>query len=426
MNKNIIFQNHSTHYKNLIFEDLSNLSFYTQNKRSYECNEVLASDNKWGRNPQLINIQNILTDNSNEVYDFCGGKRNKESYNFLIDLKNDCLIDNVRFISPKSYYPTVLNIYFSDVKEQIFDKAAVPVKEFKGVAENGDYNYSFEPKFVRYIRIEVLDNINTYFGEMLVIPIVFLGVFGYKNVYTDDFSKNIRNILANTKTKYLTLLQPYLYRKDDGSWVNSFYKQTEKLNSNEIPSECLGEGYIEADLKVRKNSVNIGLTNDPDMIFEIPKGVNFSEYTDISLYINSSVDGSLAFWMVPVNEDSFDTYLNISCGWQKICLKSIMPEHRFLSFSSDNSEHNFKRLQIVPAKKIINGSITVGSIVARRFVDWKSKGLNLNETDNWSFDKWLDVISNLDLSDVHTNDLDLFLKSHIEYLNVCKLKEEQK
>lgn len=427
MDENILFHNQNTHYQNLIFDDLSNLSFYTQNKNSYEYEKVLASDNKWGRNSQLIAIQNILTDNLKEIYDFCGGKHNKESYNFLIDLKNDCLIDNVRFISPKSYYPTVLNIYFGNDKEQIFDKAAVPVKEFKGVAENGDYNYSFEPKFVRYIRIEVLDNINTYFGEMLVIPIAFLGVFGYNDIYTDDFSSNIRNILANTKTKYVSLLQPYFYRTDNGAWLDSLYKQTEQLNSNEIPSEYLGESYIEVDIKTRKNSVNIGLTNDLDMIFDLQKGVSFSGYTDISLCINSSIDGDLNFVMVPVSEDSwFDVNLNISCGWQKIYLRTIMPEQRFLSFSNDDSEQNFKRLQIVPAKKIIDGSIIVGSIVARRYVDWKSKGLDLNETKAWSFDKWVDVISNLDLSDVDTNELDLFLNSFREYSSICEAKEERK
>ncbi len=427
MNKNIHFKNQNTHYKNLIFDDLSNLSFYTQDKQSYEYKQVLASDNKWGRAPQLIHIRNILNDNLNEVYDFCGGKHNEESYNFLIDLKNDCLIDNVRFISPKSYYPTVLNIYFGNDKEQVFDKTAVPVKEFKGFEEKGDYNYSFEPKFVRYIRIEVLDNINTYFAEMLVIPISFLGVFGYKNVYTEDFSKNIRNILANTKTKkYVTLLQPYLYRTDDGTWVNSFNKQTEQLNFNEIPSECLGESYIEVDFKTRKNSVNIGLTNDPSMIFDIPTGVNFSKYIDISLYINSPIGGSLTFCMVPVNEDCLDTSLNISYGWQKILLRTIMPEKNFLSFSSDDLEQNFKRLQIVPAKKMLEGSIIVGSIVAKRYIDWKSKGLNLIGTDDWSFDRWLDTISNLDLSDVDTTELDLFLNSYKEYSSICELKEERK
>lgn len=428
MNKNILLQNQNTHYKNLIFEDLSNLSFYTQNKQSYEYKQVLASDNKWGRVPRLINILNILTDNLNEVYDFCGGKHNKESYNFLIDLKNDCLIDNVRLISPKSYYPTVLNIYFGNDKEQVFDKTAVPVKEFKGVAEKGDYNYSFDPKFVRYIRIEILDNINTYFGEMLVIPISFLGVFGYKNVYTEDFSKNIRDILANTKTKYITLLQPYLYRTEDGTWVNSFNKQTEQLNFNEIPSECLGESYIEADFKISRNSVNIGLTNNPDMIFKFQKGVNFSEYIDISLCINSPIDGALTLAVVPVDQDSyFDIPLNVSCGWQRFYLRSIMPENRFLLFSSDTLEQNFQRLQISPdKKKMIYGNIIVGSIVARRYVDWKSKGLDLDKTNNWSFDKWVDIIASLELSDVDTTELDLFLNSYREYSSIYELKEERK
>lgn len=405
-NIDAVKNNKNVSYENLVEEHLSDMGYYTQNKETGEIKKVFSSDNKWGRNGEMLLLQNIFTENLKSVYDFCGGKRNKESYNFIIDLQNETLIDNIRFISAKSYYPTVMNYYVGSDFEEIFAESNAPVKSYTEVQDKGIYDFKFEPRFARYVRIEVIDNTNTYYGDMLVIPVAFLGVFGYKGVYSDDFSKNIKNILKNTKTKPITLLQPYLYKDRDG-WSVANFKKTADGDLKGIDLTELGEGYYKTEAK-KGSIIMINSTYDPNVIYDVKKGANFAEFADVYFYIHSSVQGSLAFQIVSVKGKYFESYLTTGAGWQKYNLRSIMSDGRYAGFSSDNPENDLHRLVVKPWGSY-EGEITVGSIVANRYVDWSALGLDLDATDGWSVDKWLETIERLDLSNAQTDELDAYL-----------------
>lgn len=405
-NIDAVKNNKNVSYENLVEEHLNAMGYYTQNKETGEIKKVFSSDNKWGRNGEMLLLQNIFTENLKSVYDFCGGKRNKESYNFIIDLQNETLIDNIRFISAKSYYPTVMNYYVGSDFEEMFAENNAPVKSYTEVQNKGIYDFKFEPRFARYVRIEVIDSINTYYGDMLVIPVAFLGVFGYKGVYSDDFSKNIKNILKNTKTKPVTLLQPYLYKDRDG-WSGANFKKTDDGDLKGIDLTEVGEGYYKTEAQ-KGSLINIGLTDDPSMVSFLRKGVNFAEYADVYFYIHSSVKGEISFQIVSVYDNYFNSYLTVREGWQRFNLRGIMSDGRYAGFSSDNPDNDFKRLAVYPWGKY-DGEITVGSIIANRYVDWSALGMDLDATDGWSVDKWLETIEGLDLSNAQTDELDAYL-----------------
>ena len=182
-------------YDNLIADNKKSVRFFVQNKETAEITQVTGYENKWGHLSNTRVPSSVVSENLKDLCDFIGGEKHRDSYNFLIDLSFSEPINKAVFTAGagKSFYPTRLNVYLSDSEEEIFAKDARPTVVFTSRNDDGVYSAEFEPRRTRFVRFEVEDTENDYFGGKIITVVKQISVFGALNAAQETFGLDLQN-----------------------------------------------------------------------------------------------------------------------------------------------------------------------------------------------------------------------------------------
>lgn len=360
-------------YGNLIANDAKALEFYLQNKETNEITQVTGYENKWRNKSHLpiFAVNGIPT----TVCDFVGGEKNRDSYNFLIDLRFSEPINKAVFTagSGKSFYPTKLNVYLADSKEEIFSKDIKPVTVFTAKNEDGVYSAEFEPTRVRFVRFEVEDTENDYFGGKLITVVKDIAVYGALNARQPSFGLDLFKKMKTTEVAPISVMRPYLYKSDSG-WVNTEIKPVDDEILKEISREKIGDSYSKVIIN-NKNFINIGAT-------DIPSEISTGDYLpDLRGY------NKIYFFIKLSNSEGF-------CSG-KIKLQVVTREHKFhfvpITLEPDEwtkielfgifdiaEQGDLRRIAVFVDDGNIETEITVGSLQAVKTIDPSVWNVDIN------------------------------------------------
>lgn len=364
--KAILGENYGeTEYGNLIAGNKKAVKFYVQNKETAEITQVTGYENKWGLGTSSRVTSAIVNDNPSLICDFIGGEKNRDSYNFLVDLDFSEPINKTVFTAcaDESFYPTLLNVYLSDSREEIFSKDAKPFITFESTNDDGVYSAEFEPRRTRFVRFEVVDTESNYFGGKIITVVKQIEVFGALNAAQETFGLDLRKKMLTAEEKPISVMSPYLC-KIGGEWVNTEYKPTDDEILKNISREDIGDNYM----KVMFNSdiiLDMGVTNEPSLKDTAKILPDLSIYNKVYFYIKLA------------NSESFGS------GEIKLQVISRCRNYYFLPFTLEAdkwvrvdvggicdlySEDGLRRIAFF-AGKDMNTEVILGSMQAIKTVD---------------------------------------------------------
>ena len=374
--KAILGENYGeTEYGNLIAGNKKAVKFYVQNKETAEITQVTGYENKWGVGKNSRIPMFVVNENPKAICDFIGGEKNRDSYNFLVDLSMSEPINKAVFAAGagKSFYPTRLNVYLSDSEEEIFAKDARPTVVFTSRNDDGVYSAEFEPRRTRFVRFEVEDTENDYFGGKIITVVSNIAVFGALNAAQETFGLDLQKKMLTAKEKPVSVMSPYLC-KIGGAWVNTEYKATDSEILKEISRDKVGDNYLRIALNSQK-ILDMGVTNVPSLISTA------EDLPDLSIY------NKVYFYVKLANSDSF--------GSGKIKIQVVSRAHKFYlvpfilepdkwtkidisEFFDIVAEDGLRRFAIYADDGSMNTEIIVGSLQAVKTVDPGAWGVDIN------------------------------------------------
>lgn len=362
-------------YDNLIADNKKSVRFFVQNKETAEITQVTGYENKWGHLSNTRVPSSVVSENLKDLCDFIGGEKHRDSYNFLIDLSFSEPINKAVFTAGagKSFYPTRLNVYLSDSEEEIFAKDARPTVVFTSRNDDGVYSAEFEPRRTRFVRFEVEDTENDYFGGKIITVVKQISVFGALNAAQETFGLDLQKKMLTAKEKPVSVMSPYLC-KIGGAWVNTEYKATDDEILKEISRDKIGDNYLRITLDSKK-ILDMGVTNVPSLISTA------EDLPDLSIY------NKVYFYVKLANSDSF--------GSGKIKIQVVSRDHKFYfvpftlepdkwtkidisGFFDIDAEDGLRRFAIYADDGSMNTEIIVGSLQAVKTVDPGAWGVDIN------------------------------------------------
>lgn len=357
-------------YGNLMTEGIKSLEFYLKNLKTSQITQVTGYENKWHNNSHLpIYAVNGI---STTFCDFIGGEKNKDSYNFLVDLEFSEPINKAVFIASggKSFFPTKLNVYLADSKEEIFSKDKKPIVIFDKKNEYGTYIAEFEPTRARFVRFEVVDTENNYYNGKLITVVKEISVYGALDAKQPTFGLELYKKMKTSEQAAESLMKPYLYKNSNGSIITVNRSVDDEI-LKEISHKKIGDSYSKVNLNSR-SFINIGNT---DVTTEISTSENLPELTDYSkiyFYIKAEDTesfGSGKFKLQIVNSVHKAYFVPIileANKWTRIDLGGIFDITKY---------GQLRRIAIFVDDGNINTSVTVGSLQGIKAVDsnvWKT------------------------------------------------------
>lgn len=353
-------------YGNLIADNKKSVRFFVQNKETAEITQVTGYENKWGLLSDTRVPSSVVSENLKDLCDFIGGEKNRDSYNFLIDLSFSEPINKAVFTAgaSKSFYPTKLNVYLGCSEEEIFSKDAKPTVTFTSRNEDGVYSAEFEPTRARFVRFEVADTENNYFGGKIITVVSNLAVFGALNAPQPSFGLDLFKKMTKAPAIPVSVMAPYLYKNDDGQ-VISEYKATDDEILKEISREKIGDNYSKVNL-TSKNIILVCVTDIPSERETCDDLPDLSSYDKVYFYIklaNSEGFSSGKIKLQVVTRTWKNYYVNFTIEpdkWTKIDVSGIF---------DTESEDCLRRIAIFANDGNMNTEITVGSIQAVKTVD---------------------------------------------------------
>lgn len=374
--KTILGENYGEiEYGNLIADNKKSVRFFVQNKETAEITQVTGYENKWGLTSDTRVPSSVVGENLKDLCDFIGGEKHRDSYNFLIDLSFSEPINKAVFTAgaSKSFYPTKLNVYLGCSEEEIFSKDAKPTVTFTSRNEDGVYSAEFEPTKARFVRFEVADTENDYFGGKIITVVSNIAVFGALNAAQETFGLDLQKKMLTAEEKPVSVMSPYLC-KIGGAWVNTEYKATDDEISKEISRDKIGDNYLRIALDSKK-ILDMGVTNVPSLISTA------EDLPDLSIY------NKVYFYVKLANSDSF--------GSGKIKIQVVSRAHKFYfvpftlepnkwtkidvnGFFDTDAEDGLRRFAIYADDGSMNTEIIVGSLQAVKTVDPGAWGVDIN------------------------------------------------
>ncbi len=375
-------------YGNFIAGNINDIYFYTQSKADGTFTAVDETHNKWGHSQNYLRINAITDGKENTVYDFAGGIRGKESYNFLIELECEELIEKIAFTCAdwEQIYPTRLNMYVGNSIEEIFSLDTAPVKEFTQKAADGKYIAELDGIRSQLVRIEVLDNGCDYYGDMLMIAVKDIGIYGDLNAPQATFGKELVRSLKRARNRPVTVMQPYLYKDTDG-WTNEHWQSAKQYEKCEVD---LGEGFTCVDISSGR-MINIGSEREPALISAQQDLPSLNSYEDLYFYLRLDGSGECGSGRLKLQFVTGDHSSALICitaepdKWVKINLRDFVNTKTFLK-----GEYNrmLRRVAVSAADGKINTKITVGSMLGISKVDWSKYGVDIKKAVNYTKEEW--------------------------------------
>lgn len=371
-------------YGNLIAENKSMIKYYTRNLQTGYIIKCCEDDKKWGNTQECLFINSIVDGRNDTVYDFLGGLRNKISYNFVIQFHGTGVFDTIKFVSggTSRYYPTKLNIYVANKFEDLFNSVE-PIKSYIKKTTDGVYEFKGKPIRAGFIRIEIIDNDNDYYDDMIISVVKHIGVYGAINSKEENYGSQLLKEVNNYLSKPETVMQPYLYRDKKG-----YHTDVYKLSSSGIPDgiqkQQIGTAYATCILNGYA-FINLGTTNDQTLISEEKVLANINEYSDLYFYIKASSkgefsDGTIYVELVSGGHTFIDIPVKLQPDqWIKVDIFSYLTENQIKNYKSDDFEKKLRRIAIKVMASDFNTEVIVGSLLGVKSIDWTTEQINPNE-----------------------------------------------
>lgn len=353
-------------YGNLIAGNKKAVGFYVQNKETGEITQVTGYENKWGVGTEQRLTSAIVGEATKAICDFIGGEKNRDSYNFLVDLSWPEPINKAVFTAGagKSFYPTKLNVYLGFSREEIFSKDAKPVSIFNARSEDGVYSATFEATRARFVRFEVEDTENNYFGGKIITVVKQISVFGALNAKQETFGLELQKKMLTAEEKPISVMSPYLC-KIDGAWVNTEYKAAGDEILKEISRDKIGDNYLKVTLDSSK-ILDMGVTDVPSMISVAENLPDLSIYNKVYFYVKLADSADFGSGKIKIQFVSrahkfyFVPFTLEPNKWTKIDVGE---------FFNLEAEDGLRRFAIYTDDQSTKTEITVGSLQAVKTVD---------------------------------------------------------